>query len=137
MVANLQTTIPSQDYASAAIEQVIIGTVTYTDTAAKNIGGIPAGAVVLGAVVSTGTAFNAATTNNLNIGQTDPTGTVANAYAALLAIGPVGTIATPVASLSPSVTLSRPTTIPATYVPTGGGQSAGSATVVVRFVVPR
>src|SRR5262245_47267182 len=135
MVTNLQTTIPSQDMLYE-VEQVICGTVAYTDTTAKAIGGIPAGAIVLGAVVSTDTVFNAATTNNLNIGQTDPTGTVANAYAALLAIGPVGTIATPVAALATNVKLSRPTTITATYVPTGGGQSAGSATVVVRFIVP-
>ena len=135
MVTNLQTTIPAQDMLYEA-EQVIVGTITFNDTTAKSIGAIPAGAVVLGAVVSTSTAFNAATTNNLNIGQTDPTGTVANAYAALLAIGPVGTIATPVAALSTNVILSRPTTITATYVPTGGGQSAGAATVIVRFVVP-
>jgi hypothetical protein len=137
MVANLQTTIPSQDVASLGVEQVMIGTITYLDTAAKNIGGLPAGGVILGAVVATTTAFNAATTNNVNIGQTDPTGTVANAYAALLAIGPVGTIATPVTALTTNVPLSRPTTITATYVPTGGGQSAGAAVVIVRFVVPR
>lgn len=135
MVANLQTTVPSQDILYE-VEQVIAGTIAYTDTTAKSIGGIPAGAVVLGAVVSTSTAFNAATTNNLNIGLTDSTGTVANAYAALLPIGPVGTTATPVAALSTNVILSRPTTITATYVPTGGGQTAGAATVIVRFVVP-
>jgi len=135
MVTNLQTRVPPQDVLYE-VEQVIVGTVAVTDTTAKVIGSIPAGAVVLGAVVSTSTAFNAATTNNLNIGQTDSTGTVANAYAALLAIGPVGTIATPVAALSTNVILSRPTSITVTYVPTGGGQSAGAATVIVRFVVP-
>jgi hypothetical protein len=136
MVANLQTTVPSQDMLYG-VEQVMVGTITFNDTAAKIIGGLPANAVVLGAVVATSTAFNAATTNNLNIGQTDATGTVANAYAALLAIGPVGTIATPVAALSTNVPLSRPTSITATYVPTGGGQTAGAAVVIVRFVVPR
>ena len=136
MVANLQTTVPNQDI-QYGVEQVMVGTITFADTAAKVIGGLPANGIVLGAVVSTGTAFNAATTNNLNIGQTDPTGTVANAYAALLAIGPVGTIATPVAALSTNVPLSRPTQITATYVPTGGGQNAGAATVIVRFIVPR
>jgi hypothetical protein len=135
MVANLQTSIPSQDFNYKA-EQVIVGTIAYTDTTAKAIGGIPAGAIILGAVVATSTAFNAATTNNLNIGQTDPTGTVANAYVALLPIGPVGTIASPVAALATNVPLSRPTTITATYVPTGGGQSAGAAIVIVRFIVP-
>jgi len=136
MVANLQTTVPSQDMLYG-VEQVMVGTITFNDTAAKIIGGLPTNAVVLGAVVATSTAFNAATTNNLNIGQTDATGTVANAYAALLPIGPVGTIATPVAALSTSVPLSRPTSITATYVPTGGGQTAGAAVVIVRFVVPR
>jgi hypothetical protein len=136
MTTNLQTTVPSQDMLYG-VEQVMVGTVTFNDTTAKIIGGLPAGGIVLGAVVATGTAFNAATTNNLNIGQTDPTGTVANAYAALLAIGPVGTIATPVAALATNVPLSRPTNVTVTYVPTGGGQNAGSAVVVVRFVVPR
>ena len=136
MVANLQTTVPSQDMLYG-VEQVMVGTITFNDTAAKVIGGLPAGAVVLGAIVSTTTAFNAATTNNINIGQTDTTGTVANAYVALLAIGPVGTIASPVAALATNVQLSRPTSITATYVPSGGGQSAGAAVVIVRFVVPR
>src|SRR5262245_21345582 len=135
MVTNLQTRVPPQDMLYE-VEQVIVGTVAYTDTTAKVIGSIPAGAVVLGAVASTSTAFNAATTNNINIGQTDSTGTVANAYTALLAVGPVGTIATPVAALSTNVILSRPTSITVTYVPTGGGQNAGAATVIVRFVVP-
>jgi hypothetical protein len=135
MVANLQTTIPSQDILYG-VEQVMVGTVTVTDTAAKVIGGLPAFGVVRGILVCTTTAFNAATTNNINVGQTDPTGTVANAYAALQAIGPVGTV-TPTMATTTNVQLSRPTSITATYVPTGGGQTTGSAIVFVTFLVPR
>jgi hypothetical protein len=135
MVANLQTTVPSQDILYG-VEQVMVGTITFNDTAAKVIGGLPTNAVVIAAHVATQTAFNAATTNNINIGQTDPTGTVANAYVALQAIGPVGTVA-PTMATTTNVPLSRPTSITATYVPTGGGQTAGAAIVIVRFVVPR
>jgi len=135
MVANLQTTVPNQDI-QYGVEQVMIGTITYLDTAAKVIGAIPAGAIVAEALVSTTTAFNAATTNNLSIGQTDPTGTVANAYVNAQAIGPVGTVQ-PTMATTTNVPLSRPTQITATYVPTGGGQSAGAAVVAVRFIVPR
>jgi hypothetical protein len=134
MVANLQTTVPSQDFGYKA-EQVMVGTITYLDTTAKVIGGLPVGAVVTDISVATSTAFNAATTNNLSIGQTDPTGTVANAYVASQAIGPVGTVA-PTMATTTNVPLSRPTSVTATYIPTGGGQSAGAATIIVRFVVP-
>ena len=135
MVANLQTTIPSQDILYA-VEQIMTGTITFNDTAAKIIGGLPVNAIVRGVCVCTQTAFNAATTNNINIGQTDATGTVANAYVALQPIGPVGTVQ-PTMATTTNVQLSRPTSITATYVPTGGGQTAGAAVVIVRFVVPR
>jgi hypothetical protein len=134
MVANLQTTIPSQDFGYKA-EQLMVATITFNDTAAKVIGGLPANAVVRGACICTTTAFNAATTNNINIGQTDPTGTVANAYVALQPIGPVGTVQ-PTMATTTNVQLSRPTSITATYVPTGGGQSAGSAIIFITFLVP-
>jgi hypothetical protein len=133
MVANLQTTVPSQDMLYK-VEQVMVGTITFNDTAAKVIGGLPAGAVVRGVIVATTTAFNAATTNNINVGQTDPTGTVANAYVALQPIGPVGTV-TPTMATTTNVPLSRPTSVTAVYVPTGGGQSAGAAIVIVTFIV--
>jgi hypothetical protein len=135
MVANLQTTVPSQDMLYA-VEQLMVGTITFADTAAKVIGGLPAGAVVRGVCICTQTAFNAATTNNINIGQTDPIGTVANAYVALQPIGPVGTVQ-PTMATTTNVQLSRPTSVTATYVPTGGGQTAGSAIVFVTFLVPR
>src|SRR5262245_60582062 len=134
MVTNLQTTVPAQDFGYKA-EQVVVGTITYLDTTAKIIGGIPAGAVVTDVSVATTTAFNAATNNNLSIGQTDGTGTVANAYVNAQAIGPVGTVA-PTMATTTNVPLSRATNITATYVPTGGGQSAGAAVIFVRFVVP-
>lgn len=134
MVANLQTSIPSQDIGYET-EQVMWTRLNFDSPATVNIGGLPAGAVVVGAVVQTLTAFNAATTNNINIGFTDPTATVANAYVAAQPIGPIGTVNLTMAPTT-NVGLSRPTTVTCAYSQTGGAATAGAAIVIVRFVVP-
>jgi hypothetical protein len=133
MVANLQQTLPNQDFLFKA-EQSMSKVLNYTDSTV-NINGLPAGGVITAVTVSTTTAFNAATTNNISIGQTDATGTVANAYVALQPIGPVGTVA-PTMATTTNVQLSRPTVITAAYSQTGAAATAGSALVVVRFIVP-
>jgi hypothetical protein len=133
MVANLQQRVPSQDFGYKA-EQVMVAPITFSSPATVNVGGLPANAVVTGWQFTTSTAFNAGTTNTLNVGQTDPTGTVANAYVAAAAIGPVGnaTAALP----ATSVPLSRPTTVTASYVQSGTPATAGAGVLVIRFVTP-
>jgi hypothetical protein len=133
MVANLQQTVPNQDFLYKA-EQSMSRVLNYTD-GTVSVGGLPASGVITAVTVSTTTAFNAATTNNINIGQTDAVGTVANAYVAAQPIGPVGTVA-PTMATTTNVQLSRPTVITAAYSQTGAAATAGSAVVVVRFIVP-
>lgn len=135
MVANLQTSIPPQDI-QYGVEQVMSARLNFDSPATVNIGAIPAGAIVLAVVVATTTTFNAATTNTINVGFSDPTGTTANAYVAAQAIGPVGTVAVTMATTT-NVPLSRPTTVTCAYGQTGTAATTGAAIVVVRFVVPR
>jgi hypothetical protein len=134
MVTTLQNRVPSQDFLYKA-EQVMVGTLAFDSPANKIIGGLPAGAVVIGVIVSTGTAFNAATTNNINVGFSDDIGTTNNAYVAAQAIGPVGTVS-PTMATTTNVPLSRATNVIVNYAQSGTAATAGAATVVVRFVVP-
>ena len=134
MVTNLQTSIPSQD-CGYEVEQVMWARLNFDSPATVNIGGLPAGGVVTGVVTQTLTAFNATTTNTINVGQADATGTVANAYVAAGAVGPVGTVNQTMATTT-NVGLSRPTTITCAYGQTGTPATAGAAMVCVRFIVP-
>jgi hypothetical protein len=133
MVANLQTSIPSQDFGYKA-EQVMVARLNFDSPATVNIGGLPANAMVTDLTVTTQTAFNAGTNNNLNIGFTDPTATNATAYVSAQAIGPVGVVVPTLPATA--VPLSRPTTVTAQYAQTGTPATAGTALIALRFVVP-
>ena len=136
MVANLQTAVPPQDMLYG-VEQVMVGTVNFDSASVVNIGGLPAGAIVTGGSVHTTTAFNAGSTNTMNVGYADTTATDPDAYASLVAVGPVGAIAFDELLASTAAPLSRSTVVTAGFVGTGAAASAGSAKVVVKFVVPR
>src|SRR5262245_29911662 len=122
MVTNLQTVIPSQDILYA-VDQVIVARLSFDSPASVSIGGLPAGAIPIAATFSTQTAFNAATTNNINVGFTDATATTANAYVAAGAIGPVGPVQLTLATTG--VPLSRATTVTMAYSQTGTAATAG------------
>jgi len=133
MVANLQTAVPSQDM-GYRVEQVMLARINFDSPATINVGGLPANAAITGITFHTQTAFNAVTTNNLNVGFTDPTGTSTTAYVSAQAIGPLG-VAVPVLPAT-AIPLSRATTVTASYTQTGTAATAGTGLLTIRFVVP-
>lgn len=131
MVSNLQTAVPAQDFGYRA-EQAIVRQIDFTVPALTVIGGLPANAVVTAVIVATTTAFNATTTNTIDIGFVDPTASSPTALVAAGAFGAVGMLSP--ALTATAVPLSRPTNVVVRYNQTGTAASAGNATVVVRFV---
>src|SRR5262245_51423853 len=134
MVANLQTSTPSQDFGYRA-EQVMRRTITFADSGLIAVGGLPTGGVILGTALAVGTAFNSGSTGTISIGYSDSTGSSAAAYAAATTVTAVGVTLTH-ASGSAVAPLSRPTTVTATLAQTGTAATAGSADVIIRFVGP-
>lgn len=112
--------------------------VTFADNGtAKVVGVVPAGALLLKPLsgISVNTAFNAGTTNTVNIGHTtDPAASSdADFYATALAAGAVAFV-----PFDEAVTQVVPVdrTITATVALTGAAATAGSAEVVIAFIPP-
>lgn len=106
-------------------------TVAYTDNnVAVDVGIIPAGSTIIKPMsgVAVVTAFNAVTTNTLNIG----TSADDNLYGTLLAVGAADFVPLDEAV---SYRVEADTTITATVVLTGGSESAGEAEVVICYAV--
>ena len=104
--------------------------IAYTDNGtALAVGTLPAGAVILkpGAGVSVSEAFNAGTTNTLNIGTTADD----NLYGTLLALGVTTFVALDEAV---SNTVASDTEITATVVLTGTAASAGAGEVIIPYI---
>lgn len=114
------------------VVQTISATVSYTDNgSAVTIGVLPAGAIVLRGTAIVSTAFNAGTSNVLDIGTSaDPDG-----FATDLALGTIGNIvADEMASTNDQGPLSADTTITATPALAGTAATAGTATVVIEYI---
>src|SRR6476661_888985 len=91
MTTSLNTTIPARDAGEQQV-QYLRKRYTFADVAATvTVGVLPAGASVIGGGVHVITAFNATTTNVLNVGYIGAT-TVASAYATALTTAAVGYI---------------------------------------------
>lgn len=103
-----------------------------------SLGWVPAGASILrgGAVVST--AFDAGTTNTLNIGfrnAGDGTADDADEYASLIALGTAGVIAADDMATAADAYHPEGAEITAGVVLTGTAATAGVATVWVEYIV--
>lgn len=107
----------------------IEATLTYEDTAAVVIGTIPSGAHIIkpisGAAVNV--AFNAATTNVIDIGTTANDDLFATDLAG-------GTIAFVPFDEAVTGLVAADTTFTATYAQTGTAASAGSARIVICYI---
>jgi hypothetical protein len=138
MVANLFTDVPTQDLASLRGVQAMSGVINFNSPAnTVVIGEIPPNAVPIAVIPATTTQFNAGTTNNLQVGQSDvfPGGAQnLSAYVAAQPIGPVGTV--PVGIATTGVPVPRAQAIVLNYAQSGTPATQGSATVVFLFVVP-
>lgn len=106
-------------------------TVTFADNGvARTLGIIPAGAVIVKPIsgASVNVAFNAGTSNTINIG----TSADDDFYGTLLAAGSIAFV-----PLDEAVTMAvaSDTTITATVVLSGTAASAGSADIVIAYVM--
>lgn len=105
-------------------------TVKYTDDGvAVDVGVLPAGAVMLGPIsgAAVATAFDAGTTNTLNIGTTaDP-----NLY---MTVGAIGALAFTPLDEAVSHRVAVDTTITATVVLTGTASTEGEAEVIIAYI---
>ena len=103
---------------------------TYSDSGQVEIGTIPSGATILKALsgVNIDTAFNAGTTNTVDVGTSaDP-----NLYGTALAGGAVAFVPLDEAV---AMTLSADTTMYVQYNQTGTAASAGSGVAVIAYVL--
>lgn len=107
----------------------LVAPITFTDTAAITVGILPAGALIIKPTsgLMTLTAFNAATTNNFNIGSTADD----DRFATLIAGGAVGFVGVDENDLY----VSADTTVTATYVPSGAAATTGSGYITIAYVM--
>lgn len=109
-------------------------TLAYTDTAAKNICILPAGAQIISIILDVTTVFNAGDTNVIDIGTTADGALYVNDAAAGTAVHAVCTLVA--ANLASVINVgSSDVQITATYVPGGTAAGTGAATVTVNYVM--
>lgn len=99
------------------------------DGVALDVGILPAGATIVKAIsgVNVDTAFDAGTTNTLNIGTTADD----NLYGTLLAIGAIAAVPL---DEGVAMTVAVDTTITATVVLTGTAAAAGAGEVIIAYI---
>lgn len=105
--------------------------ITFADSAAVTVGVVPANAIVLRGGVVVATAFNAGTSNVLDIGTSSDD----DGFATDLALGTIGVIvADEMATSNDMGPMSADTTIIATYAQTGTAATAGEGYVWVEYL---
>lgn len=132
-VISTVTAISPGPLAGAVNKQDIIAltnTVARTDTTAKVLGTLPAGANVVGLYVSSPTASNAGTTATLSVGIAGTAGKFVNALDVKGATGAGQVFPTPTASFG-AQGIGPAQTIQGIYAETGGASSAGGPWTVV------
>ena len=109
-------------------------TLAYTDTTAKNLFIIPAGAQILSVVLDVITAFNDTTTNVIDVGNTADGAFYVNDAEAGTAVHVVATLVA--ANLATITNIgTSDVQVTATYAGTGTGSSAGSARVTMTYIM--
>ena len=114
-------------------EQIQVVTFDFNLTSGTDfvVGGLPPGAMVIGIVAYVVTAFNAGTTNTLNVGIT---GTTAY-YVSAASI--TAQQVTPLTLAATAVPLASATNLTVRFTQSGGAATTGVCTLVIRYVVPR
>lgn len=113
------------------------GTIARTDTTAKNLFTIPAGAVVTGTRLFAGTASNAATTATVSIGKTGTTNRYLNAADVKTSAGLVSGTAAQNTNLYTVESATAETQIVGIYAETGTASTTGGPwTVELSYYVP-
>lgn len=112
--------------------------VAYTDSSAVSLGWIPKNATVTDAYMIVTTAFNAATTNTMDIGfrnAGDGTADDTDEFATAIAAGTAGKISEDAMATAGDLYFPEGAEMVATYAQSGTAATAGAARVVVEYVV--
>lgn len=104
-------------------------TLAYTDTTAKDLFTLPAGAIIIGITVNVTTAFDDSGTDLIDIGNAD----TADAYVADFDASSQGMTLSPSADES---ALSAATVVKGVYTGQNSDAAAGAATIACLYVVP-
>jgi hypothetical protein len=128
MATNTAGTV-ARDYGVQMVHYLRKNVVFGDNGTAKTVGVVPAGALILKALsgVAVETAFNAGTTNTLNVG----TSANDDLYGTLLALGSVAFVPCDEAV---GFRVAADTTITATVVLTGTAATTGDAEVVIAYI---
>lgn len=108
-----------------------IGTVAYTDTAAKVLMTLPAGAIITDVMVNVVTAFNSSGTDLLDLGLASSGAALAND----LDVSATGQITSGFVPGALHVALDVDTDITATFAQSVADASAGAASIVVSYII--
>jgi hypothetical protein len=103
--------------------------IAFTQSGNLSIGWLPAGASVLRCTVHVKTAFNAATTNTISVGN----GVSATAFANALAGGAVALVAGTIVAAQAAPAID--TEVLAIYTQAGAAPTAGLASVIIEYAV--
>jgi hypothetical protein len=122
--------IPARDNGTKST-QYVSRRINFNDSGVRVVGVIPAGAIVINAGIVVTTAFNAATTNVIDLG----TGGDGDGFATDLAGGTIGRIpADELATSDDLLNAASDVTITAEYAQTGTAATAGSCIVFVEYI---
>jgi len=134
MATSLNTTVVARDAGEQQIG-ILRKRYTFADVATTvTVGKIPAGASVVGGGVHVVTAFNATTTDVLNVGFIGAT-TNASAYATALTTAAVGWIVFDELAATTNIQGTVEHTITAAPTETGAASTAGVADIIVWYVL--
>lgn len=125
--------IPARDIGYQVV-QYLTKRITYTDAGtAVTVGTLPANALVIGGSVTVTTAFNAGSTNVLDIGTSSDD----DGFATDLALGTVGQIVWDELATSNDLFSTSEVTVTATPALSGTAATAGVGYVCITYVVVR
>ena len=103
--------------------------ITYTDTTAITVGNIPPNSIIVFIKVSVGTAFDAGSTDYIDIGNA----TTAAAYADNVNVASTGQATVTQTGVGAVLSATSSTPIKAVYVPSGTAPTAGSGYVTIVY----
>lgn len=113
-------------------KDVVYNTVGIGSADTVKVGRIPAGSMIIAAYVRVTTAFNAATTNVLTVGQN------AGSDTDIVAAGELneGVTGTTVVLTGAALTFASDTDIYVRYTQTGTAATAGAASIIITYIPP-
>ena len=116
----------SSGYQGNGAVTALRATIAFTDTVAKTLFTLPAGAVVVQQIYNVTTAFNAGTLNALSVGTSGTVDRFGSITVASLGLVTSGVVVTEIGNIQGTAA----TTVQGLYAYTGGSPTTGAANIV-------